>query len=97
MDEDKNSTGLIVRELQTETGVVEVGQWPDGYTNVTAMCQAAGKEYSTWWKNQGSKDYVKALSLDLGIPRSKLLVTIQGRGDSVEHGATLASQAARPR
>jgi len=82
MDEDKNSTGLIVRELETEAGVVEVGQRSDGYINVTNLCQAKGKLFGNWRQLDGSQEYLEALSLDIGIPVPKLLVTIQGRGDS---------------
>ena len=72
MDEENHSTALIVRELQTENGVVEIGQRSDGFVNVTRLCQAKGKEYSNWWLNKSSKEYVEALSLDLGIPRTEL-------------------------
>ena len=85
MDQQNRSTALIVRELRTENGVVEVRQRPDGYVNVTQLCQAAGKEYSNWWLNKSSKEYVEALSLDLGIPRSELLVSIYG-GDPYQQG-----------
>ena len=74
-----------MRELETETGVVEVGQSSDGYTNVTPICQAKGKLFSDWRRLEGSQEYLEALSSDMGIPISDLLVSVKG-GDPYRQG-----------
>lgn len=58
----------------------------DGYINATKMCQAGGKLWGNFWQLQATQDFVSALALDIGIPISKLVVKVQGRGDVVEQG-----------
>lgn len=50
----------------------------DGYINATAMCKAAGKRWSNYIENAGSKAFVNALSSDLGIPTSVLINSMRG-------------------
>ena len=57
-----------------------VGQRRDnGYVAATAMCQAAGKEWSNYWQNKGTLAFADELALDLGIPRSNLKWEFRGR------------------
>jgi len=58
----------------------------DGYFNATLMCKAYGKHLPHWLSNQATKDVVNALSLEVGIPTSKLIEVVRGRGDKVQQG-----------
>jgi hypothetical protein len=51
----------------------------EGYFDATAMCQAHGKEFADWRRNDSSEEYLQALSLNMGIPRIKLVVSLRGR------------------
>ena len=50
----------------------------DGYVNATAMCKAAGKEWSNYKQLESTKEFIVELSSSLGIPRTALVCTIQG-------------------
>lgn len=50
----------------------------DGYINATAMCKAAGKKISHYFENKATKDFIKELSSDIGIPATEIILTIQG-------------------
>ena len=50
----------------------------DGYINATKLCQAAGKKLSDYKRQEVSKAYLEALSIDAGIPASKLLEVRKG-------------------
>ena len=39
----------------------------DGYLNATALCKAAGKKWSHYFENGATKEYLAALSENLGI------------------------------
>ena len=51
----------------------------DGYINATEMCKAAGKQFGHYSALHSTSDYLEALSLDIGIPKSKLIQTFIGR------------------
>jgi hypothetical protein len=57
---------------------VEIVQRDDGYLNATAMCQACGKLWGHYAENISTAEFVQALSVDIGIPISKLIVTRKG-------------------
>jgi hypothetical protein len=58
---------------------IDIGQRvTDGYVNATAMCKAAGKEWSHYRENKTTKEFLDALAPVLGIPRTDLTQTIQG-------------------
>lgn len=50
----------------------------DGYVNATAMCQAVGKLFGNYQQNQSTKDFLEALSSDIGIPISELVQINKG-------------------
>lgn len=86
MSSREGSTALIQRELVTDAGLVPISLRPDGYINITQIAKAAGKLVGNWVKAQDTQEYLAALSLDIPIEISTLLVTVQGRGDVVEQG-----------
>ena len=57
---------------------------PDGYVNATAMCKAAGRQWGHYWENISTKEFVQALSLDIGIPISKLIQTLRGTPSNLQ-------------
>lgn len=65
---------------------VAISARDDGYVNATQMCKACGKLWGNYWQLQQTQEFAAALSLDIGIPISKLATTIRGRGDSVDQG-----------
>lgn len=65
----------------------------DGYINATAMCQAAGREFKHYNENKTTKDFVAALSAEVGIPASGLVQTMKG-GDIRFQGSWVHPQVA---
>jgi hypothetical protein len=58
----------------------------DEYVNATLMCKACGKLWANYWQNNNSQEFLNELSIDIGIPISKLILTIRGRGDVLSQG-----------
>lgn len=57
----------------------------DGFINATAMCKAAGKEWSHFNSNASTKAFLEALEGSLGIPGDQIVQSIatgpnEGRG-----------------
>lgn len=50
----------------------------DGYINATAMCKAAGRQWSHYRENASTKAFLVELSAVLGIPITGLVESIQG-------------------
>lgn len=50
----------------------------DGYINATAMCKAAGREWKHYNENRTTKEFLAALSAEVGIPTSELTQSISG-------------------
>lgn len=57
----------------------------DGYINATAMCQAVGKLFADYSRLASTKEYLAALTTDMGIPISELIQGVRG-GDPAEQG-----------
>ena len=66
----------------------------DGYINATALCQQAGKLFADYFRLGQTKEFLKELSLDMGIPISNLVQIIRGRGDKLEQGTWVHPQVA---
>lgn len=54
---------------------------PAGYVNATQMCKASGKLWGNYAQLDSTKAYWEALSSDIGIPISELVLTIRGGND----------------
>ncbi len=50
----------------------------DGYLNATRMCKASGKMLADYHRLQQTKDFLQALSGDMGIPITELFQPIRG-------------------
>jgi hypothetical protein len=50
------------------------------------MCQANGKKINDYTRLETTEAFIDALSLETGIPASKLFQQIKGRGDRVQQG-----------
>ncbi len=60
--------------IERQANGLTVGQREsDGYVNATKLCQAAGKLLADYLRLKSTKEYLKALSVDMGIPISKLV------------------------
>ncbi|MEH2002584.1 MAG: KilA-N domain-containing protein [Nostoc sp.] len=65
----------------------EVGQLgkysiPKGYVNATQMCHANNKSWGHYKERKSTKAYWTALSNDIGIPISSLVIEVDGYGSS---------------
>lgn len=65
----------------------------DGYINATAMCKAAGKEWSHYNANGATKAFLTALEGSLGIPRDHIVQSI-GTGPNEGRGTWVHPQVA---
>ena len=57
----------------------------DGYVNATAMCDACGKKISNYFQNDCTREFLKVLEADAGIPASELVIVRKG-GLPLEQG-----------
>jgi hypothetical protein len=52
----------------------------DSYVSLTDMAKAAGKLVADYLRIDSTKEYLEALSYDMGIPISSLIHVVQGKG-----------------
>ena len=62
---------FISRELE-KTSVNQ--RVTDGFINATEICKAAGKNFADYTRTQNTKDFLEALSADMGIPITEEIV-----------------------
>jgi hypothetical protein len=62
----------------------EIGKYsiPKGYVNATQMCHANNKSWGHYKEKKSTKAYWAALSNDIGIPISSLVIEVDGYGSS---------------
>lgn len=77
----------------TARGTVVYQRPADGYINATAMCQASGKQFKHYNENRTTRDFLDALSSEVGIPTSTLVQSISG-GDHRLQGTWVHPQIA---
>jgi len=65
-------------------GIVIISRPEDGYINATQLCKAGGKEYSNWFKNAKTEEFLEELSTVLLICRAELIEVKQG---GIEQGS----------
>ena len=81
--------------IQHEVSGEVVPQRPtDGYINATILCQRAGKLFGHYRENARTQAFLEVLSLDIGIPISKLIEVHRGRGDRMLQGTWVHPQVA---
>ena len=59
----------------------------DGFVNATAMCKAGKKEFKHWKSLQSTKDLIKALESEVGIPTSQLIDSKKGNTSKYSQGS----------
>jgi hypothetical protein len=62
-------------------GIEVISRVEDGYINATQLCKAGGKEYSNWYKNSKTDEFLEELSTVLLIRRTELVKLNQGGND----------------
>lgn len=72
----KHALQIVHRQLQTEQGIVVVDQRPDGYINLTQMCQAAEKPVHNWLRTQDTQEYLEELAATTHIRVVDLVYTV---------------------
>lgn len=77
----------------THNGEIVNQRATDGYIHATAMCQAAGKEWSNYRQNAQTEAFLLALEGSLGIPRD-LLVQSVSSGANDQRGTWVHPQVA---
>lgn len=66
--------------IERQANGLTVGQREsDGYVNATKLCQAAGKLLADYLRLKSTNEYLEALSVDMGIPISKLVDIRRGK------------------
>lgn len=66
--------------IEHTIGDEHIHQRPDdGYVNATQACKAAGKSWADYYRLATTKAFLDALSLDMGIPISKLVWQFIGK------------------
>lgn len=69
------SNALIVHRVDNQAVHQRQG---DGYVNATALCKAAGRWFAKYHENKGTKEFLDALSSDVRIRTSELVLGRQG-------------------
>jgi len=59
----------------------------DGYVNATQICQAGNKKFSHWFQLESTKELIKALESDAGIPASQLVEVNRGQSSKFKQGS----------
>jgi hypothetical protein len=77
----------------TARGTVVYQRPADGYINATVMCHASGKQFKHYNENRTTRDFLDALSSEVGIPTSTLVQSISG-GDHRLQGTWVHPQVA---
>lgn len=75
-----NWNGHGIAQLKERTRIAKT-DIPKGHVNATQMCQANGKQWGHYAERKSSKAYWEALSIDIGIPISSLIIQINAYGD----------------
>ena len=77
----KASDGLFICSLKLPDGSsITIPMREDGMINATMLCKAHGKKLlADYNRNKQTKDYLEALSLNMGIPIIELFVTTVGK------------------
>ena len=68
---------LVLISHQVENGLIHQ-RASDGYVNATAMCKASGKSIADYGRLVSTREFLKELSSETGIPISELVLTIKG-------------------
>lgn len=72
---------LIPHAYQGETITLRAR---DGYINATAMCKAAGKQFKHYNANETTRDFIKELSAEVGIPTAELIQSLSGGNPALQ-------------
>lgn len=65
----------------------------DGFVDVTNLCKAGGKQYFDWNRLGKTKEFLKVLSFEMGIPVSNLIDSVSG-GNCKQQGTWVHPQVA---
>ena len=64
-------------------GIEIISREGDGYINATQLCKAGGKEYSNWFKNSKTNEFLEELEGSLLIRRDLLIqINIEGNNEN---------------
>jgi hypothetical protein len=79
----KISDNLFTFNLQLKNGEnIIIPMREDGYVNATLLCKAGGKVFSEYKRSKQTKDYIKALELNMGISHIDLFDAKKGGNHS---------------
>jgi len=79
LEEVKRPTDLVLNR-------VTVCSREDGYVNAAQICQAGNKKFKDWYNLDSTKELIKVLEADTGIPASGLVDRIKG-GNEKKRGS----------
>ena len=83
--EKENNLVDFTLKLKDNTEIV-IQFRKDGYVNATQLCKAAGKLFGHWYSLESTKELIRALEIDIGIPISEL-IDIKKGGDPKLQGS----------
>lgn len=60
---------------------IDIGCRPeDQFINATAMCQANGKAWANFWKNEGTQEAINEIAENLRYSNSNIIISVRGKG-----------------
>ena len=89
LESNKEKNNIIIEQKIQDleiNGVVILCRY-DGYINATKICQAGGKKINHWNVLDSTKNLIKALSAETGIPVSALIDIKKGGNDKNLQGS----------
>ena len=90
---DLSQAPLLI-EHSIDGGEVIPQRPTDGYINATRLCEQAGKRFNDYNRLAQTQAFLNELALETGIPVSKLVEVIRGRGDIIAQGTWVHPQVA---
>ena len=83
--DDDIAQGELLPLIDHEIDNQPIGQRAhDGYVNATALCKASDKQLGHYLSNKSTKEFLGALSADIGIPISELVQSIKGGSPTLQ-------------
>lgn len=87
IDTIDNEGHILTISTFTLNNVTITSRHPDHYVNATELCQAGGKKFNHWVSLESTKDLIRALESDTGIPVSLLVESKRGQTSKFNQGS----------
>jgi len=64
---------IIENNILTLNNIEIIARKLDGFINATQMCKAGGKQFYHWKENKHSEQFIRILSMSVGIPTDEII------------------------